>query len=61
MSKESRKEGINVSEVRTLARQTVVYGLGTIVPRFLNYGVVTLFYTRIFTKAEYGVITELFC
>jgi len=60
MSKESRKEGINVSEVRTLARQTVVYGLGTIVPRFLNYGVVTLFYTRIFTKAEYGVITELY-
>jgi O-antigen/teichoic acid export membrane protein len=49
-----------VSEVRTLARQTVVYGLGTIVPRFLNYGVVTLFYTRIFSKAEYGVITELY-
>lgn len=49
-----------MSEVRTLARQTVVYGLGTIVPRFLNYGVVTLFYTRIFSKAEYGVITELY-
>lgn len=49
-----------MSEVRTLAKQTVVYGLGTIVPRFLNYGVVTLFYTRIFSKAEYGVITELY-
>lgn len=49
-----------MNEVRTLAKQTVVYGLGTIVPRFLNYGVVTLFYTRIFTKAEYGVITELY-
>lgn len=49
-----------MNEVRTLARQTVVYGLGTIVPRFLNYGVVTLFYTRIFTRAEYGVITELY-
>ncbi|MDX9946352.1 MAG: oligosaccharide flippase family protein [Bacteroidales bacterium] len=49
-----------MSEVRTLARQTVVYGLATIVPRFLNYGVVTLFYTRIFSKTEYGVITELY-
>jgi len=49
-----------MGEVRTLAKQTMVYGLGTIVPRFLNYGVVTLFYTRIFTKSEYGVITELY-
>lgn len=55
-----RKEKSKVNEVRTLAKQTVVYGLGTIVPRFLNYGVVTLFYTRIFTRAEYGVITELY-
>jgi len=49
-----------VNEVRTLAKQTAVYGFGTMVPRFLNYGVVTLLYTRIFTKAEYGVITELY-
>jgi O-antigen/teichoic acid export membrane protein len=49
-----------VKEVRTLAKQTMVYGLGTIVPRFLNYGVITLFYTNIFEKAEYGVVTELY-
>jgi len=49
-----------VNEVRTLAKQTVIYGLGTIVPRFLNYGILTFFYTRIFTKAEYGVVTELY-
>jgi len=49
-----------VNEVRTLAKQTAVYGFGTVVPRFLNYGVVTLLYTRIFTKAQYGVITELY-
>ncbi len=49
-----------MNEVRTLAKQTAVYGFGTMVPRFLNYGVVTLLYTRIFTKAEYGVITELY-
>jgi O-antigen/teichoic acid export membrane protein len=49
-----------VNEVRTLAKQTAIYGFGTIVPRFLNYGVLTFFYTRIFTKAEYGVVTELY-
>jgi O-antigen/teichoic acid export membrane protein len=49
-----------VNEVRTLAKQTAIYGLGTIIPRFLNYGVLTFFYTRIFTKAEYGVVTELY-
>lgn len=47
-------------EVRTLAKQTAVYGFGTIIPRFLNYGVMTFFYTRIFSKAEYGVVTELY-
>jgi O-antigen/teichoic acid export membrane protein len=49
-----------VNEVRTLAKQTAIYGFGTIVPRFLNYGIVTFFYTRIFTKTQYGVITELY-
>ena len=49
-----------MNEVRTLARQTAVYGFGTIVPRFLNYGVMAIFYTRIFSKAEYGVVTELY-
>ncbi len=49
-----------MNEVRTLARQTAVYGFGTIVPRFLNYGIMTFFYTRIFDKAEYGVVTELY-
>lgn len=38
----------------------MVYGLGTIVPRFLNYGILTFFYTNIFEKAEYGVVTELY-
>lgn len=49
-----------VKEVRKLAGQTLIYGLGTIVPRFLNYGILTFFYTRIFTKAQYGVVTELY-
>jgi O-antigen/teichoic acid export membrane protein len=49
-----------VKEVRKLAGQTLIYGLGTIVPRFLNYAILTFFYTRIFNKAQYGVVTELY-
>jgi len=49
-----------MDEVRTLAKQTAIYGFGTIIPRFLNYGILTFFYTRIFDKAEYGVVTELY-
>jgi len=49
-----------VNEVRTLAKQTAIYGFGTILPRFLNYGVMAFFYTRIFAKGEYGVVTELY-
>jgi O-antigen/teichoic acid export membrane protein len=50
-----------VNEVKTLAKQTIIYGLGTIIPRFLNYAVLTPFYTRIFTNtSDYGIITELY-
>ena len=50
-----------MNEVKSLAKQTLVYGLGTIVPRFLNYAVLTPFYTRIFTNtSDYGVVTELY-
>lgn len=51
-----------MKEVRKLAGQTLVYGLGTIIPRFLNYAVMTPFYTRIFYNelGQYGVITELY-
>lgn len=50
-----------MKEVKKLAGQTLVYGLGTIIPRFLHYAVMTPFYTRIFTNtSDYGVITELY-
>ncbi len=49
-----------MNEVRVLAKQTLIYGFGTIVPRFLNYGILTFLYTRIFDRAEYGVVTELY-
>ena len=34
--------------------------MGTIVPRLLNYFLLTPFYTRVFITGEYGVITELY-
>ena len=49
-----------MKDVQKLAGQTIIYGFGTIVPRFLNYGILTFFYTRVFPKEEYGVVTELY-
>lgn len=50
-----------MKEVKQLAGQTLVYGIGTMVPRFLNYVVLTpLFTYTLETKADYGVIVELY-
>jgi O-antigen/teichoic acid export membrane protein len=38
----------------------MIYGAGTIVPRLLNYLLLTPFYTRVFLQGQYGVITELY-
>ena len=46
--------------LKKLAGQTVVYGMGTIVPRLLNYLLLTPFYTRIFLEGQYGIVTELY-
>jgi O-antigen/teichoic acid export membrane protein len=46
--------------IQQLAGQTAVYGLGIVLPRLLNYLLLTPFYTRVFEKATYGVITELY-
>lgn len=45
--------------IKRLAGETAIYGLGTIVPRLLNYFLVP-FYTRIFDESAYGRITELY-
>lgn len=49
-----------MASIKALAGQTVIYGLGTIVPRLLNYALLTPFYTRIFLKGEYGSLTVLY-
>jgi O-antigen/teichoic acid export membrane protein len=49
-----------VGYIKQLAGQTMVYGVGIVVPRLLNYVLLTPFYTRIFTQEQYGVVTELY-
>ena len=42
-----------------LAKQTAIYGISTIVVRFLSY-LLTPLYTYNFTQAEYGVVTDIY-
>jgi O-antigen/teichoic acid export membrane protein len=48
-----------MSKIKRLAGDTVLYGLGSIVPRFLNFLLVRL-HTGVFGPEDYGVITKLF-
>lgn len=48
-----------MSKLKRLAGETVLYGLGSILPRFLNFLLVRL-HTGIFLPDAYGVITKLF-
>ncbi len=45
--------------LKKLASQTIVYGLSSILGRFVNYLLVP-FYTSIFIPEEYGIITEIY-
>jgi len=49
-----------VNPIKQLFGQTAVYGFGTVVPRLLNYLLLTPFFTRVFDLGEYGVVTELY-
>jgi O-antigen/teichoic acid export membrane protein len=46
-------------KIKSLSKQTLIYGTSTIVGRFLNFLLVP-FYTNIFPPSEYGVITLVF-
>lgn len=48
-----------MGKLKRLAGDTVLYGLGSIFPKFLNFLMVPL-HTSIFLPAEYGVITYLY-
>jgi O-antigen/teichoic acid export membrane protein len=48
-----------LSSLKNLAGQTAVYGLSSIVGRFLNY-LLTPLYTYQFVAKDYGVVTEMY-
>ena len=48
-----------MNPLKQFAGQTAIYGIPTIVGRFLNYLLVPM-YTRVFLTAEYGVVSELY-
>ena len=48
-----------MNQLKKLASQTAVYGLSSVIGRFLNYLLVPL-YTRYFLPSEYGVVTEIY-
>ncbi len=47
-----------MSKIKRLAGETVLYGLGSILPRFLNFLLVRL-HTDVFPPEDYGVLTKL--
>ena len=48
-----------MNPLRQLLSQTAIYGLSSIVGRFLNYLLVPL-YTYRFSAGEYGVVSEFY-
>jgi O-antigen/teichoic acid export membrane protein len=48
-----------LGKIKRLAGETVLYGLGSILPRFLNFLLVKL-HTEVFSPDQYGVITNLY-
>lgn len=51
-----------MSLLKKLAGETAIYGLGSILPRLLNYVALTPYFTYVGVKntAEYGIFTELY-
>lgn len=47
------------SALKKLAGQTAIYGLSSIVGRFLNY-LLTPLWTGVFSKEQFGIITEMY-
>ncbi|HCA43234.1 MAG TPA: hypothetical protein DEP28_08285 [Bacteroidetes bacterium] len=48
-----------ISKIKSLSKDTLIYGTGTMVARFLNFLLVP-FYTNFIPPAEYGVISNIF-
>jgi O-antigen/teichoic acid export membrane protein len=48
-----------MNKLKTLAGETALYGLGSMLPRMLNFLLVPLHTINMFSRAEYGEITKL--
>lgn len=48
-----------MSKLKALAGETALYGLGSILPRMLNFLLVPLHTYNLFSTAEYGIFTKL--
>jgi O-antigen/teichoic acid export membrane protein len=48
-----------LDKIKSLSKQTLIYGTSTIVGRFLNF-ILVPFYTNVFPPSEYGVVTLVF-
>jgi len=46
-------------ELRQLSKETAIYGISTIISRFLNFLLVPIF-TNVFSQSEYGIITNIY-
>ncbi|MBO4370713.1 MAG: polysaccharide biosynthesis C-terminal domain-containing protein [Paludibacteraceae bacterium] len=49
-----------MSEVKTLAKETAVYGLSSILGKFLNWCLVPLYTYKLATSADYGIVTNMY-
>ena len=45
--------------IKSLVKDTAIYGLSSIIGRFLNYLLVPI-YTRVLDTGEYGIVTNLY-
>jgi O-antigen/teichoic acid export membrane protein len=48
-----------LEKIKSLSKETLIYGTSTIVGRFLNF-ILVPFYTNVFPPSEYGVVTLVF-
>ena len=49
-----------MSEMKSLAKDTAIYGLSSIIGKFLNYLLVPLYTYKLANTADYGIVTNLY-
>ena len=49
-----------MSEMKSLAKDTAIYGLSSIIGKFLNYLLVPLYTYALARTSEYGIVTNIY-